>query len=189
MTSLAYDWLPRHKLTVADFHRMGRFGVFHEDDRVELIEGEIIDMAPIGSMHAGTLFQLAECFRKAVGASAFVWVQNPVRLDQHSEPEPDLALLRPRTDYYKTSLPQAEDIILIVEVADASLRYDREMKVPLYARYGIAEVWLLDLENRRLEIFRGPQAGEYGAHQAFERPPLLAPERMPECRLDLSGIW
>jgi Uma2 family endonuclease len=189
MTGLAYDWLPRHKLTVADYHRVGQTGVLGEDDRVELIDGEIVDMAPIGSEHAGTVTLLAKLFQEGAGDSAVVWVQNPVSLDSGSEPQPDLALLRPKADFYRSGHPDPTDVLLLVEVADASMRYDREVKLPLYARHGVPEVWLVDLQNRRFEFFLRPNAAEYESHQVFEKLPNFAPEGLPVCQVNLSALW
>src|SRR5690606_20818239 len=119
-----------------------RVGILRPDDRVELIEGEIIDVAPIGSRHAGTVDYLATALTTAVARRAIVRVQGPVTLDAYSQTEPDVALLRPRSDYYRAAHPTPSDVLLLVEVAEASLRYDRGVKIPLYARSGVAEVWL-----------------------------------------------
>lgn len=113
---------------------MAQAGILAEDDRVELIDGDLIDMRPIGSRHAGAVSRLTSLFGAGVGAEAIVSVQNPVQLDRYSQPQPDLALLRPRADFYAESHPQPADVLLIVEVAEASLDYDRDVKVPLYAR-------------------------------------------------------
>ena len=130
----------RHRLTVTDFHRMGEAGIFHEDARVELIEGDIIDMAPIGSSHAGVVKRLARLLMQGVGDKAIVSVQDPVILGPRSEPEPDIALLRPREDYYTRAHPTPGDILLIVEVAESSLTYDREVISQLLADFQ-AGVW------------------------------------------------
>jgi Uma2 family endonuclease len=153
MSSPAPDLYRKHRLTVHDFHRMGEAGILSINSRMELIEGEITDMAPIGSRHAAIVKQLMALFVRAVGARAIVSVQDPIILGEYSEPEPDLALLRPRDDFYALALPRADDVFLIIEVADTTLRYDREIKIPLYARHGIPEVWLIDVEGRTLTIF------------------------------------
>lgn len=158
MSASASLILQRHRLSVADYYRMAEAGILGEDDRCELIEGEIIDMAPIGSRHASTVKRLLRHFERTVGNSAIVSIQDPIRLDARNEPQPDLALLRHRDDFYQQAHPTPGDVLLIVEVADASLRYDREVKLPLYARFGIPEVWIVDLQSSRVEIFRGPKA-------------------------------
>jgi Uma2 family endonuclease len=132
----------RHRLTVADYYRMAEVGILAPDARVELIDGEIIDMAPPASSHAGTVDYLLEVLGLAARGKAKVRVQNPVRLSEYSEPQPDLALLWPREDFYRARHPRADDVLLIVEVAASSLRFDRKKKVPLYARHGVPEVWL-----------------------------------------------
>lgn len=177
--SSALPELPRrHRYTRDEYHRMAEAGIFGEDDRVELIEGEIIDMAPTGSQHAGTVVYLNTALQTALHGHALVSVQNPITLDQHSEPQPDLILLRPRKDFYRASHPQPGDLLLVIEVADSSLAYDRDVKLPLYARFGIPEAWLVDLEQRRLERYTEPRHDGYHAHEtlrALADVPLPAP--------------
>jgi Uma2 family endonuclease len=151
----------RHRLTVDDYYRMAEVGILDPEARVELIDGEIIDMAPPGSPHAATVLYLTQILVRAVGDRALVLAQNPVRLSKYSEPQPDLALLRPRDDFYRERHPQPDDVLLIVEIAATSLRFDRETKLPLYARHGIPEMWLVDLGSRRLMRHRAPRNGSY----------------------------
>ncbi len=155
------DLVQKHRLSVTDYRRMGEAGILREDARVELIEGEIIDMSPIGSTHSGTLKRLIQLFHLAVGQSAVLSIQDPIVLGTHCEPQPDLALLRPRADVYTSSHPRPEDVLLLVEVCESSLRYDREIKLPLYARHGIPEVWLVDVDQQRLSLFRTPLGDVY----------------------------
>jgi Uma2 family endonuclease len=178
----------RHRLTVHDYHRMADAGIFGEDDRIELIDGDLIDMAPIGSEHAAVVNRLTEAFVLACAGRAIVSVQNPVRLDQSSEPQPDLAILRRQADFYATGgHPGPADILLLVEVADSSLRFDRTVKLPLYARAGIAELWIVDLQRRVVDVHRRPADDEYGeitTHQPREQVALvLAPEIMVKLEL------
>jgi Uma2 family endonuclease len=161
MSHLRADKPRPHRLTVDDYYRMAEVGILAPDARVELIDGEIIDMAPPGSSHAGTVDYLLRVLGAAAGHKAQVRVQNPVRLSQYSEPQPDLTLLRPREDFYRTRHPRAEDVLLIVEVAASSLRFDRRKKVPLYARHAVPEVWLVDLGGERLVRYRRPERGTY----------------------------
>jgi Uma2 family endonuclease len=151
----------RHRLSVADYYRMAEVGILDPEARVELIDGEIIDMAPPGSPHAATVHYLTVVLVRAVDGRATVLVQNPVRLSEYSEPQPDLALRRRREDFYREHHPRADDVLLIVEVAASSLRFDRKKKAPLYARHGIPEMWLVDLGGRRLVRYRAPQHGAY----------------------------
>lgn len=176
----------RHQHTVADYYRMAETGILPAGLRVELIEGEIIDMAPIGSRHASTVDRLAFLFNRAVGNQAWVRVQNPVRLNDFSEPEPDLALLRWRDDFYAGGHPGPQDVLLIVEVADASLEYDRDTKLPLYARHGIPEAWLIDLAGKRIERHHKPSAQGYGERTTLHD--RAAPLALPDCAISLAGL-
>jgi Uma2 family endonuclease len=161
MSHAATDLPRRHRLTVADYYRMAEVGILAPDARVELIDGEIIDMVPPGSPHAATVHYLTEVLVLAVDGRASVLAQNPVRLSEYSEPQPDLALLRRRDDFYREQHPRPADVLLIIEVAASSLRFDRKTKMPLYARHGIPEMWLVDLGGRRLVRHRAPQQGSY----------------------------
>ncbi len=152
----------RHRLDVDAYHHMAAAGILGIADRIELIEGDLIDMAPIGQEHAGVVAGLAEALFVACAGRAIVWPQNPVRLDRWSEPQPDLAVLRRRADFYTTGQrPIPADVLLLVEVADSSLRYDREVKLPLYARMGIPELWIVDVQRRLLEAYRTPHGMGY----------------------------
>jgi Uma2 family endonuclease len=150
-----------HRLSVMDYHRMGETGIIGPELRTELIDGEIIEMPPIGHPHAGTLNLLVKRLIVAVGDRAVVAPQNPVNLNDYTEPLPDIALLKPRADYYRNAHPGPADVLLLIEVADTSLAYDRDVKLPRYARAGIPEAWLLDLGGRRLTIHRCPAGDAY----------------------------
>jgi Uma2 family endonuclease len=179
----------RHRLTVADYYRMGEAGILAPDARVELIDGEIIDMAPIGSPHVWAVAHLDRLFQATVKNQAVVLVQSPIALGDHSAPQPDLALLRPRGEHYRSSLAGPNDVLLIVEVAQSSLRFDRDDKIPLYARHGIPEVWLVDLEPKRLVRYRNPLQGAYAS---VDEPDLGSPleiAALPETPLDLSALF
>ncbi len=189
MSSPALDPCQRHRLTVHDFHRMGEAGILPVEGRLELIEGEIIAMAPIGSRHAAIVKQLNTLFVRAAGARFIVSVQDPILLGEHSEPEPDLALIQPREDFYALALPRADKVLLIVEVADTTLRYDREIKIPLYARHGIPEVWLIDVEGRALTIFETPADGRYRDEHRVQPLSGLVPKALPGVEVDLSRLF
>lgn len=179
----------RHRLTVAEYYRMAEAGILKRDDRVELIDGEIIDMPPIGIDHAYGVNRLTAIFVRKVGEKAIVSGQNPIHLNLHSEPQPDIALLRYRDDFYRHTRPGPEDVLLLVEVADSSLRYDREVKVPLYARHGIPEVWIVDVEQQRLEVYRRPVEGRYLEKLSPKRGNMINPEALPECGLELGDLF
>jgi Uma2 family endonuclease len=189
MTTIDQVPLKHRCFTVADFHRMGEAGILGEDERLELIEGEIIEMTPIGSPHGGRIKRLIRLLTQAVGEQAIVAVQDPVVLGEHSEPEPDLALLRPRADFYTNSHPQASDVLLLIEVADSSLRTDCDIKVPLYARYGVPEVWIVAIGKRQVLRFALPDQGDYQVRETIHlsRPTPLP--GLPHCSLDLAPLF
>jgi Uma2 family endonuclease len=153
----------RRPFTVEEYHRMAAAGILGEDDRVELLEGEIVQMEPIGSRHAGCVNRITRIFVERAGGRAVVTVQNPITLGLHSEPQPDLVLARPRADDYANAHPGPGDILLIVEVAETSARYDREVRLPVYARFGLPEAWLVNLTNDRIEVYREPGPDGYGS--------------------------
>jgi Uma2 family endonuclease len=159
MATIPFRAPSRHLISADAFHRMGETGILGPGDRVELIDGEIIDMSPIGVLHAALVARLASWFSQTLGRSAVVWCQNPLRLDDLSEPEPDIAILRPRADFYTTSHPGPADVLLVIEVSDTSLAYDLGTKVPLYARHGIPEVWVIEAATRLTRVFRDPAGG------------------------------
>ena len=164
MVTIPFASPTRHLISVEAFHRMGETGILGPADRVELIDGEIIDMSPIGALHAAIVDLLARHLARSAQASVFIRCQNPLRLDDLSEPEPDIAILKPRADFYTTGHPGPADVLLVVEVADSSLAYDLGVKVPLYARHGIPEVWVIDATTRQTRVFREP-VGSGGAGQ------------------------
>lgn len=188
MSSTATHLRRRHRLTVHDYHRMGEAGILGEDDRVELIEGEIIDMTPIGSRHASAVAYISQALTLVVRGRALVWSQNPVTLTEDTEPQPDVALLHSREDYYRGSHPRPEDVLLVIEVSDSSVDYDRQVKIPLYSRHGVPEVWLLDLVEPALTIHRAPRDDAYADVWQATSLTALAPAAMPEATIDLSDL-
>lgn len=153
--------ISKYYFTVAEFERMGEAGVFTKDARLELIEGEIIEMSPIGSRHAACVKFLSRFLNRTVGDIALVSTQDPIRLNDFSEPEPDLALLRLRDDFYRDAHPTPADVLLIIEVSDTTLGYDRQVKMPLYAKAGIVEAWIVNLLEEQIEIYSGLADGTY----------------------------
>jgi Uma2 family endonuclease len=182
------DWLPRHRITVDEYYRMAEVGLLAPDARVELIEGEIIDMPPIGSSHGGVVNRLNRLLVQAIGDRAIVSVQNPVRLSRSSEPQPDLAVLRPRADFYEAAHPNPPDTLLIIEVSQTTFRYDRQIKVPLYARNGVPEVWLIELPAGRIHFFRSPADGQYAETASIDEPGVTAIASLPDVTIDLSHL-
>ncbi len=180
--------LLRRRFTVHEYHRMGQAGILGEDDRLELLDGEIVEMAPIGSRHQAAVDRLTSLFFNRVGGAAVVRVQGPVRLGEDSEPEPDLLLLRKRADFYASAHPGPEDVLLLVEVSDTSAEYDREVKLPLYARHGIAEVWLVGLQTGEVEVYRAPTAQGYQEVSRAGRGQRISPVAFPQLELAVLDI-
>ncbi|HEV8712026.1 MAG TPA: Uma2 family endonuclease [Candidatus Binatia bacterium] len=178
-----------HLLTVADYHRMGEAGILGEDDRVELIDGELIEMAPIGSNHAGEVIRLVALLSSVLAGRALISPQNPVRLGDYSEPQPDITVLRFRDDFYRVSHPQPEDVLLLIEVADTTVRYDREIKIPLYARHGIPEVWLIDLQQERVEIYLQPGSEGYRQILRPGKSERIALSLLPDVSILITDLW
>jgi Uma2 family endonuclease len=167
---------------------MARAGILGEDDRVELLEGEVEEMTPIGSRHAAVVDRLNRLFSRHLGENAIIRIQNPIRLGEYSEPQPDLALLRPRPDFYSSAHPGTEDVLLVIEVAETSADYDRVIKLPLYARWGILEVWLVNLDGEAIEVCRSPSAEGYGEVHTVRSGARLSPTSFPDLKLAVEEI-
>ncbi len=167
----------RRQFNIQDYHQMVKAGILTEDERVELIEGEIVEMSPIGTRHAACVKRLLKLFSQLLGDRVMVAVQDPVVLSNLSEPQPDLALLKPRDDFYAAGHPQPQDIFLLVEVADTTIESDfaertlreRAIKIPLYSSSGIVEVWLVDVNEQVIEAFRDPTDNSYQNIQKFQQ--------------------
>ena len=194
MTAPSVD-LPRHRFTVEDYHRMAEVGLLGEDDRVELLEGEVVEMTPIGPEHAGTVDRLNQRLIQALAGRAIVRVQSPIRVDDRSEPEPDLALLRPVEDFYTSRIPGPGDVLAVIEVADTSYERERSVKQRLYARAGIPELWIVDIRRSpaALERFAEPNRpeGHYERRETLAGDATVVPVSVPEVALrvgDLLGV-
>lgn len=178
----------RRLFTVDEYYQMAEAGIFSEDDRVELIEGEIVEMSPIGSRHTACVKRLNRLLSRKLGDQAVISVQDPIRLSEFSEPEPDLALLQPRADFYAEAHPEPEDVLLVVEVAETSAGSDRTLKVPTYARAGILEVWLIDLADETIEIYREPSPRGYGEIRRAWRGNRLSTQAFPDIELAVDDV-
>jgi Uma2 family endonuclease len=189
MSATAEGLYHRYRFSVEEYLRMGEAGILTEDDRVELIDGEIIDMPPIGRPHSGAVNRVANLFVRRLGERVVLAVQNPIRIGDFSLPQPDIALLRPRDDFYANAYAIPDDILLLVEVAESSVRYDRDKKLPLYAAAGVRESWLVDIPARRLVLCREPSAEGY--RQVSEPADLtqVACAALPDCPIDLRGLF
>jgi Uma2 family endonuclease len=171
----------RRRFTIAEYHRMIEAGIFREKERAELIEGEIIEMSPTGRLHAGTVDRVTAVFFRRLGDRASVRVGGPILFtDLVSEPQPDVTLLVPRPDSYSGGHPEPADILLVVEVMDASVAYDRGVKRPLYARAGVVEVWLANVNTRRIEGYRRPSPEGYVESRVFQEDDLLSIQAFPD---------
>jgi len=173
--------LTKRRFTADDYQRMGQAGILSEGDRVELIAGEVVAMTPIGPRHNAAVNRANRAMVIAAGDKAIVQVQGSVRLGLYHEPQPDLVLLRPQADYYASRLPGPADILLLVEIAESSIDYDREVKARLYAESGVREYWLVDLNENLVFSHSTPEGGTYRSLQRYHRGHSLAPHALPDC--------
>ena len=189
MSAVMNDRLPRPRITVDEYYRMDEVGLLAPDAWTELIEGEVIEMPPIESLRASAISRLQYLLTPTVGNLAQVRVRQPIRLDNYSEPYPDLTVVLPRKDFYRARHPGSADILLITEVNQSSLRFDRDVKVPLYSRHQVPEVWLLDLPHGRIHFFRAPRDGTYTDVSFTDDPRVVALSALPDIMVDLSGLF
>lgn len=187
MSAILYP--QKHPISAEEYLRMGEAGVFAPEARLELIEGEIVEMAPIGSPHAAAVTRLNELLVQRTAGRALVSPQNPVIISDRSVPQPDLALLEPRADYYRQSHPKASDVYLVIEVADTTRAFDLGTKVPLYARCGIAEVWVVDVIESTIHVFREPNAAGYGTSLTVKPGQSVACAAVPEASLEVRELF
>jgi Uma2 family endonuclease len=181
--------VPRHRLTRRDYHRMGEAGILGNNDRVELLEGQLVDMSPIGPRHAIVTENLNTLLVTAFAGLAWARCQDPVVLDDGSEPQPDMALVQRPWRGYPDAHPGPDDIFLLIEVADTSLDFDRMVKLELYARAGIREVWIVDLTTDLVLVHRGPSGGGYGSVVRVEAPAVLGVEVLPGVTIPVAEVF
>ncbi|MEE3719529.1 Uma2 family endonuclease [Tumidithrix elongata RA019] len=180
--------LVRHKFTVEQYHQMAANGILAPSDRLELINGEIIEMSPIGIRHASCVRRAINLLAKKLGDFAIIDAQDPIKLSDSSEPQPDIAVLNPRSDFYATAHPEPQDVFLLIEVADTTIASDREVKVPLYARSSISELWLIDLNNQILEVYYEPIGDRYRYMQLFEAGQSIHLQAFPSISFAVNDI-
>lgn len=180
--------IPRRRFTVDDYHRMGDAGVLTERDRVELLDGEIVEMSPIGPPHASTVTRLDALFQRRLRGRATISAQNPIILDRWSEPQPDLCVLAPRADFYGAAHPRPRDALLGIEVMDTSRGYDRALKLPLYAKAELREVWLVDLKARAIEVYRRPALRGHRTQDTYVRGKAIVPLAFPRTRFRVAEL-
>ncbi|MCM1984443.1 Uma2 family endonuclease [Lyngbya confervoides] len=164
----------RKKFTVGQYHQMIESGILTDRDRVELLRGEIIEMSPIGMQHAACVDRLTELLVGTFRGKAIVRVQNPIQLSTRSEPQPDFAILQRRSDFYANGHPQPSDVFALIEVSDTTVEFDRTVKVPLYAKDNIVEVWIVDLNAKAVQIYREPSDAGYQQVQTCRRGQAIA---------------
>ncbi|MEB3342661.1 Uma2 family endonuclease [Okeania sp.] len=180
--------LLRQLFTVDDYYKMLEAGILTENKRVELIRGEIIKMSPVGIRHANCVKHLAELFILGLAKTVTVGIQDPIRLNDNSEPEPDISVLQRGPSLYRTQHPQPENVFLLIEVSDTTIKYDREVKVPLYAENNIVEVWLVNLTQECLEVYRKPTANGYEIVQNFQRGETVKIQALPNATFTVDEI-
>lgn len=182
--------MPKWRFSAKEFYKMAKIGVFDEDDRVELVDGDIVNMAAIGSYHAGCVMCLSTLFTQKAGDRVFVNVQNPLQLDRLSVFQPDLAILLPRDDFYMDSHPTPKDVLLVIEVSDSSVDYDRNVKVPRYAQAGVPEVWQVNLVYGLIDTFSDldPENVRYRSVMRHSSGQRIVPTQLPDITLEVSDI-
>ena len=175
-------------VSVPEYYRLAETGVLPPEARVELLNGKIIPMPPIGSFHGGLVNRLIRIYTRLSQGRWQVAAQNPLRLDDHSEPEPDFLLLKPSPDDYTARHPRPDDVFLLVEVSDTTLGYDRAEKIPACGRAGIAEVWLVDLNHARIEVYRDPCFTGYAARTVLSPGDPIAPQAFPDAVVTVAEL-
>jgi Uma2 family endonuclease len=178
----------QHRFTVADYYRMAETGVLKPGARIELLGGRIIDRSPIGPLHGGSIKRLNRLFSGLSAGRWLVSAQDPLHLDEFSEPQPDLMLLKPSEDDYTTRHPRPEDVYLVIEVADTSLDFDRGEKLPAYGRAGVAEVWLLNLGAKTLEVYREPHFSGYASNVTLRANDTICPLAFPDLVVEVAEM-
>ena len=178
----------QHRFNVNEYYRMAETGVLRPDARVELLDGKIIDMSPIGPFHGGVTNYLNQIFTTASKSRWLMSVQNPVRLDDHSEPQPDIMLLKPASDFYRKRHPQPEDVFLLVEISDSTLETDQEDKLPAYGRAGVAEVWIVNLNELTVEVYREPNFTGYASKTILQAGDQAKPLAFPDAAVDVAEL-
>jgi Uma2 family endonuclease len=179
----------KKRFTVDEYHRMGQAGIFGPEDRLELIDGEILEMSPIGQRHASRVARANALFVTAFGARAVINPQNPMQLSDWTEPQPDLVVLKPRSDFYEHQRPLPADVLFVMEVSDTTLRYDLKIKVLHFAAASIPEVWIQDVNEDLLHVFREPQGSRYSVAMQLNRGAVVSPLAFPEVRFSMDDLF
>jgi Uma2 family endonuclease len=178
----------KHRFNVNEYYRMGETGVLPPDARVELLDGEIIDMSPIGPFHSGVTKRLNKIFSSAANNRWVTVIADPLHLDEYSEPQPDIMLVKPTEDSYINGHPQSSDVYLLIEVADTSLMRDLNEKLPAYGRSGIAEVWIVNLNDETIEVYRQPNFTGYGSKTVLSAGEIAKPQAFPDVDVNVGDL-
>jgi Uma2 family endonuclease len=179
----------KYLFNIDQYYQMIEKGILTENDPIELIKGELVTMSPIGIKHAAFVNRLNRIFHEKLAHQVLVSVQNPIELDEKSAPEPDIILLKPSPDDYEKQKPQIEDILLIIEVSDTTLRYDRTIKIPLYSEAKIMESWIIDLQGESIEVYRYPHTEGYDQMQRYHLGETLSILAFPDISLTVNDIF
>jgi len=179
----------QHRFSVAEYYRMAETGILRPDARVELLDGKINDMSPIGPFHSGLVKRLSRIFNLQAKGRWTVATQDPLHLDDHSEPQPDVMLLQPAADDYISRHPQPEDVFLLIEVSDKTLAFDREEKIPAYGRAGIAEVWIVNLNGQTVEVYRDPHFTGYAGKTILRAGDHVRPLVFPDVSVSVAELF
>jgi Uma2 family endonuclease len=181
--------LIKKRFTVDEYHRMGETGIFGPEDRLELIDGEILEMSPIGQRHASRVARATTLFVRMLGDRAVVNPQNPLQLSDWTEPQPDIVILKPRPDFYEYLRPTPGDVLLVMEVSDSTLRFDLKIKLKYFAAASIPEVWIQDVNEDVLHIFREPEGGKYSVSMQLTRGNAISPVGFPEVQFSTDDLF
>ncbi len=171
-------------ITVDEYYRMAKAGILTENDRVELINGEIIQMAPIGSKHAAAVNRFSNLLKELLARKVIVSVQNPIKINELNEPEPDITILRNRDDFYEDDHPTADDVLIVIEISDTTIAYDREIKLPVYAKAGIPEFWLVNLHRQELEVHNSPSLDVYKKREIIKHGDKV---KLPDLGIEIDA--
>jgi Uma2 family endonuclease len=178
----------KYLFSIDDYYRMAEAGILPPDSRVELIRGEVVEMSPLNAPHAECVDQLARMFSRSVADRARIRVQNPIQIPPHSHPQPDLVLAKVRPEGYRDRHPEPQEVLLLIEVCHTSLAYDRDVKVPLYAEAGIPEVWLVDLNERKVTVYSAPEENGYGKTTEVSSGGSLTPGLLSGIELAVDSL-
>lgn len=175
-------------ISVAEYHSMGELGILNPDEKVELLAGQIVKKSMKGTRHTSTNKRIEKVLERLLGDRVLVRTQDPIRLDNYSEPEPDVAIVVPNLSFYADHHPTPSEVYLIIEISDTTLRQDCEYKAKLYAQGGIEDYWVLDINNRQLYVFRLPSPDGYLSRQVLSDGEVISPLAFPDIKLSISDF-